>query len=145
MPLAGFADDAHARLAALTDDELIGVLRAWRRQASWAQARELAAVAELARRRPAEGTPPAAPGGFPAAVSEFTADEVAMALTLTGRAAGAELDLALDLAARRRPRRRWRPGRSTCPRPRSSPVCWARCRRRTRRRWKGGCCPGRPG
>jgi hypothetical protein len=100
MALAGFADDAHARLAALTDDELIGVLRAWRRQACWAQARELATVAELARRRPAEGTPPAALGGFPAAISEFTADEVAMALTLTGRAAGAELDLALDLAAR---------------------------------------------
>jgi Domain of unknown function (DUF222)/HNH endonuclease len=101
VPLAGFADDAHARLAALTDDELIGVLRAWRRQTSWAQARELAAVAELARRRPAEGTgPAAAPGGFPAAVSEFTADEVAMALTLTGRAAGTELDLALDLAVR---------------------------------------------
>ena len=101
MALAGFADDAHARLAALTDDELIGVLRAWRRQACWAQARELAAVAELARRRPAEGTPPAAAlGGFPAAISEFTADEVAMALTLTGRAAGVELDLALDLAAR---------------------------------------------
>jgi len=101
MALAGFADDAHARLAALTDDELIGVLRAWRRQACWAQARELAAVAELARRRPAEGTPPAAAlGEFPAAISEFTADEVAMALTLTGRAAGVELDLALDLAAR---------------------------------------------
>ena len=101
MALAGFADDAQARLAALTDDELIGVLRAWRRQACWAQARELAAVAELARRRPAEGTPPAAAlGGFPAAISEFTADEVAMALTLTGRAAGVELDLALDLAAR---------------------------------------------
>jgi Domain of unknown function (DUF222) len=101
MALAGCADDAHARLAALTDDELIGVLRAWRRQACWAQARELAAVAELARRRPAEGTPPAATlGGFPAVISEFTADEVAMALTLTGRAAGVELDLALDLAAR---------------------------------------------
>ena len=56
VPLAGFAADAHARLAALTDDELIGVLRAWRRQTSWAQARELAAVAELARRRPAERT-----------------------------------------------------------------------------------------
>jgi Domain of unknown function (DUF222) len=95
VPLAGFADDAHARLAVLTDDELVGVLRAWRRQASWAQARELAAVAELARRRPADGTPPAAASGaFPAKLSEFTADEVAMALTLTGRAAGAELDLA---------------------------------------------------
>jgi hypothetical protein len=96
VPLAGFADDAHARLAALTDDELIGVLRAWRRQTSWAQARELAAVAELARRRPAEGSPPAAaPGALPAKLSEFIADEVAMALTLTGRAAVAELDLAL--------------------------------------------------
>ena len=30
VPLAGFADDAHARLAALTD-ELIGVLHGWRR------------------------------------------------------------------------------------------------------------------
>ena len=99
VPLAGFADDAHARLAALTDDELIGVLRAWRRQTSWAQARELAAVAELARRRPADRTPPAG-SAFAATVSEFTADEVAMALTLTGRAAGAELDLALDMAAR---------------------------------------------
>jgi len=32
VPLAGFADDAHARLAAPTDDELIGVLRARRQQ-----------------------------------------------------------------------------------------------------------------
>jgi hypothetical protein len=32
VPLAGFADDAHTRLAALTDDELIGVLHTWRRQ-----------------------------------------------------------------------------------------------------------------
>jgi Domain of unknown function (DUF222) len=101
VPLAGFADDAHAGLAALTDDELVGVLRAWRRQTSWAQARELATVAELARRRPADGTPPAAaPGELPARLSEFIAAEVAMALTLTGQAAGAELDLALDLAAR---------------------------------------------
>jgi hypothetical protein len=57
VPLAGFADTAHGRLGTLTDDELIGVLRAWRRQTSWAQARELAAVAELARRRPADRTP----------------------------------------------------------------------------------------
>jgi hypothetical protein len=38
--LAGFGDDAHASLGTLTDDELIGVLRAWRRQTSWAQARD---------------------------------------------------------------------------------------------------------
>lgn len=100
VALADFADDAHARLAAVTDDELIGVLRGWRRLASWAQARELAAVAELARRRPADGTPPALPGEFPARMSEFIGDEVALALTLTGCAAARQLDLALGLAER---------------------------------------------
>jgi hypothetical protein len=100
VPLAGFADDGHNQLGALTDDELIGLLRAWRRQASWAQARELAAVAELARRRPAGRTPPAAPGQFPVQLSEFIAAEVAMALTLTRVAAETQLGLALDLAAR---------------------------------------------
>ena len=101
MTLAGFADEAYSRAGELDDDCLVGVLRAWRRLASWAQARELAAVAALARRRPADGTPPAArPDEFPAKLSEFIAAEVAAALTLTGQAAGAELDLALDLAAR---------------------------------------------
>ena len=100
MALAGFADEAHARLGALSDDELVGVMRGWRRQTSWAQARELAAIAELARRRPADRTPPPAPGQFPAELSEFTADEVAMALTLTQRGGERQLGLALDLAAR---------------------------------------------
>ena len=91
VALAGCADDAHAGLAGLTDDELVGVLRAWARQESWAQARKLAAVAELARRRPAEDTPPASPGQFPASLSEFVAEEVALALTLTRCSAGAQL------------------------------------------------------
>jgi hypothetical protein len=98
--LAGCAEDAHAALAGLTDDELVGVLRAWARQESWAQARKLAAITELARRRPADGTPPGRPGQLPANVSEFAADEVGLALTLTRRSAGAQLDLALALAAR---------------------------------------------
>ena len=103
--LGGFADRSHARLGALTDDELIGVLRGWRRQTSWAQARELAAVAELARRRRGEllrGEPPMppGPGGIPAKLSEFLAAEIGMALTLTRVAAGYQLDLALALAAR---------------------------------------------
>jgi hypothetical protein len=99
--LAGFADDAYERAADLDDDSLIGVVRAWRRLASWASARELAMVAELARRRPADGTPPAdRPGTFPRQISEFTADEVGLALTLTGMAGRAELDLALDLTDR---------------------------------------------
>ena len=61
--------------------------------------RTLSLVAELARRRPADRTAPTAPGRFRTA-SEFLADEVAAALTLTGPAAGACLDLALDLAVR---------------------------------------------
>jgi Domain of unknown function (DUF222) len=101
MALAGFADDAYTRAASLDDNCLVGVLRAWRRLASWASARELAMVAELARRRPADGTPPAgAPGQFPHQISEFTADEVGLALTLTGKASGAELGLALELTDR---------------------------------------------
>jgi len=71
VALAGFADDAHARLGALTDDELIGVLRGWQRQISWSQARKLDAMAELARRRPAAGTAAASPGRFPRNPSEF--------------------------------------------------------------------------
>jgi Domain of unknown function (DUF222) len=101
-PLAGLADAAtrDGRLAGLGDDELIGVLRAWRRLESWCSSGLLTVIAELARRRPADRTPPAAPGGFPAQLSEFISDEVAAALTLSARAAGTYLDLALDLATR---------------------------------------------
>src|SRR5580704_6087987 len=97
VALGGFADDAHARLAAVSDDELIGVLRAWWRQTSWAQARALAAIAELARRRPGRHCPPAPPGELPVRLSEFLGDEIAMALTLTQAAADTQLGLALDL------------------------------------------------
>lgn len=101
-PLAGLADAAtrDGRLAGLNDDELIGVLRAWRRLESWCSAGTLAAIAELARRRPADRTPPASPGDFPAQFSEFIGDEVAAALTLTARTADVYLELALDLATR---------------------------------------------
>jgi hypothetical protein len=100
--LAGLAEGAcRGGLAALNDDELIGVLKAWQRLMSWGAAGMLAAVAELARRRPADRTPPASsPGGFPAQLSPFIADEIAAALTVTGRAADGHLDLGLDLAVR---------------------------------------------
>jgi hypothetical protein len=100
--LAGLTDAAtrDGRLAELDDDELIGVLRAWRRLESWCSAGTLAAIAELARRRPAERTPPAPPGDFPAQLSEFVSDEVGTALTMTARTSSAYLDLALDLATR---------------------------------------------
>jgi len=98
LALAGFAEDAHRVLAQVSDDELIGVLRAWRRVASWAAARELAAVAELARRRPADGTPPARVRGMPLNLSAFLPEEVGAALTLTHLSAVRETRLALDLA-----------------------------------------------
>src|ERR1700761_7578266 len=102
VPLAGRADAVTrgGGLGGLDDDELMGVLRAWRRLESWCTAGLLAAVAELARRRPAARTAPAGPGEFPAQLSEFIGNEVAAALTLTGRTAGGYLELALDLAIR---------------------------------------------
>ncbi|MGH3156796.1 MAG: DUF222 domain-containing protein, partial [Streptosporangiaceae bacterium] len=84
------------------DDALIGLMRGWRRVTSWAQARELAVVTELARRRPADGYPPGDPGQLPVRLDEYVAEEIAPALTLTSRAAGTHLDLALALAGRPR-------------------------------------------
>lgn len=72
-----------AGLERLTDDELVGVLRAARRVVSWQSAVELAAVEELVSRRRAEG---ADAGPRP---DERAAAEVAAALTLTRRAAEA--------------------------------------------------------
>jgi hypothetical protein len=91
--LAGLAGDAWAAgLGRLSDEELIGVLRAARRLASWSAALELAAVTDLAARREADaaGTGSCAPG-------EHIGDEIAAALTLTARAADVLLDLATAL------------------------------------------------
>jgi hypothetical protein len=62
--LAALADAAtrDGRLVDLDDDELIGIIRAWHRLESWCASGVLTAVAELARRRPAEAPAPAAPG-----------------------------------------------------------------------------------
>ena len=90
--LAGFAAGTWATgPGRLSDDELIGVLRASRRLASWAAAMELACVAELWRRRTAEEDA----GDTWAA--EHAEDEIAAALTLTSRAADGVLDLAIAL------------------------------------------------
>jgi hypothetical protein len=154
-------DPGYRGLSQLGDDELTGVLKAWRRLESWCAAGGLAAVAELARRRPADGTipeldrklvppggvlaspdriPPGQPlprprspdpaspgprspdpaspgqrspdpaspdeatalisGDFPAEISQFTSDEVAAALVLSGQSAERHLNLALELAIR---------------------------------------------
>jgi hypothetical protein len=84
-----------AGLAGLPDDELTGLITAWRKLSSWAQAGELAAVAELATRRHAEA---AAAGERDSIAAEAATDEIAAALTLTGRAAQALADRATTLA-----------------------------------------------
>ena len=81
-PLAGFMADARdIGLGRLTDDELIGVMRAARRLASWSAATELAAAGDLWRRRWAEEQA----GNTGAAC--HADDEIAAALALTRRAA----------------------------------------------------------
>jgi hypothetical protein len=91
--LAGLAGDRWAAgLGQLTDDELIGVLRAGRRLASWAAAMELAAVADLWARRTGEED------AGDAGAAEHADDEIAAALTLTRRAAEGVLGLAVGLA-----------------------------------------------
>ena len=86
--LADFAAQAWTDgLARLSDDELIGVLCAWRRQGSWATAGELAGVSELARRRRAPGLNQ----------DGHLDEEIAAALTLTGRAASRLTGLAAGL------------------------------------------------
>jgi hypothetical protein len=80
-------------LETVSDDALVGVVRAWRRLAAWATAGELAAVAELDRRRKAE----VAAGADPH-LAEHVADELAVSLTLTTRSADSLLDFACALA-----------------------------------------------
>ncbi len=90
--LARLAADAWAiGLGRLTDDELIGVMRAARRLASWAAAMELSAIGDLWRRRWAESQ-----AGDTRAACHVD-DEIAAALTLTRRAANQVLGLAVAL------------------------------------------------
>jgi hypothetical protein len=92
--LAGLTADKWADgLSQASDDELAGLMIAWRRVTSWAAAGEFAAVAELARRRGAQ----VAAGADPH-LAEHVSDEVAMALRLTSWAAGTLVDRAEGLA-----------------------------------------------
>ena len=81
------------RLDDLTDDELLQVAAAARRQTSWAQARELAAIAELTRRRSADEE-----SGDPdyriLSARESVTEEIAAALTVTGNTAATLVHLA---------------------------------------------------
>jgi hypothetical protein len=86
--LGWYAGAARARgLGVLSDDELVGVLCAARRLSSWQAELELAVVAELDARR-------AGPDGRE---GEHVTEEIAAALTLTGRSAGSLLELSRRL------------------------------------------------
>jgi hypothetical protein len=94
--LAKFMADAGIiGLGRLTDDELVGLMRAARRLASWSASMELAAAGDLWRRRWAEEQA----GNTGAA--RHTDDEIAAALTLTKR--GADQVLSVAVALRRLP------------------------------------------
>lgn len=94
LVLAAMAHDTgQAGLHRLNDDELVGLALAWRRLHSWATAGELAAVAELERRRSRAAETVGDPG-----LADHLGDELAMAMTLTGRSADALLDFAHTLA-----------------------------------------------
>ncbi|HEY3733262.1 MAG TPA: DUF222 domain-containing protein [Streptosporangiaceae bacterium] len=86
---AALDDTDAAGLTSLNDDELAGMILAWRRTESHAAAGLLTATAELARRRAACPGPHA---------GEHAADELAILLTMTGRAAAGLLGQAAALA-----------------------------------------------
>ena len=78
-PVAGAAG-----LAGVSDEALPGVVRGWRRLASWAAAGELAAVAELAARREAASE---AAGDNVMDIARSVTAEIAATLTLTSMSA----------------------------------------------------------
>lgn len=86
-----------ADVAGSSDGELIEAMVAARRLASRAQALELAAVAELVRRRRAEGEEPRVTALAP---EEYVHDEIAEALTLTAASADDLVRLATGLTER---------------------------------------------
>ena len=86
------------RCRGTSDNELIGVLRAWQRIGSWVAARRLAVTVELIRRRPATGCSPEGPADLPERWGKFCADELAAAMASSVRDADRKLALAYDLA-----------------------------------------------
>ncbi|WP_344397705.1 hypothetical protein [Actinomadura alba] len=74
-------------LVGLPDVELVAVMVAARRQTSWTQSLELAAVAELSRRRHDQERGLGARGMGNLQINDIVVDEVALTLTLTGTAA----------------------------------------------------------
>jgi hypothetical protein len=101
--LALRADDASGvtrDFAAVSDDELFGVLGARRRLEARQCWERLAAVAEIIRRRPAPGCKLRGPAAMPQVWAEDTAGELSIALAIDRRTADHLLGLAWDLAVK---------------------------------------------
>ena len=91
---------ATAPPAGLGDGDLAAVAGSWRRVASWAQARELAAVAQITARAAARDENAATgPDGCPP-VTRSAAAQVALELTMSQYGASAWADLAVQLGWR---------------------------------------------
>src|ERR1700722_17120043 len=82
------------RYAGASDDELQGMICGWERDEANACARKHAAIAELIRRRPAEGCEPQGPAQMPEGWSEFTGRELGAVLGVSAGDAEEMLDLA---------------------------------------------------
>jgi Domain of unknown function (DUF222) len=91
--LESITGDGGSGLAALGDDQLVGVISAARRMECRAAWTLMAGLAELARRRPAEGPADSGVLGF----SDFAADEVAAELHLTGQSAAGQMVYACEV------------------------------------------------
>ena len=92
---------ATASPAGLDDGDLAAVAGSWRRVASWAQARELAAVAQMTSRAAARDEHAGINcDGRPSQVTASAAAEVALELTMSQYGASAWADLAVQLSWR---------------------------------------------
>jgi hypothetical protein len=84
----------------LDEAGLVNSITGWRKVTSWAQAQELAAVAELGRRRGVMDDPELDRDPARELSAEFAPNEVALALTLTQFAAEWWMNLAVSLSRR---------------------------------------------
>ncbi len=92
---------ATAPVAGLEDGDLAAVAGSWRRLACWAQARELAAVAQITSRAADRDKHAAVDaGGRPSQVTRSAAAEVALELTMSQYGASAWAQLAVELSWR---------------------------------------------
>ena len=90
----------HAQPGQLDEAGLVNSITGWRKLTSWAQAQELAAVAELGRRRGVMDDPELDRDPARELSAEFAPNEIALALTLTQYAAEWWMNLAASMSRR---------------------------------------------